>query len=205
MSEKVFFEGTILIVQPRIRLLRSFDQVHHNYLGYVLLLEGRVGQKQGTFSIGVGKAAHAKHQFRIGDKISGMCQPVMDEVMESVGYYKVSGLKVMRKASPPSGGGPPFHHLAPPLEEYRGIGHHRLDPKRYETKCSSCIWGCRMPVVITVDHWSPEHKKYRFETFCYGPGDCRLYVAGRKRTVPGRGGMSHVEEMEDREVRGGKP
>lgn len=33
---KIEWEGTITSVQPRIRLLRSFDQRYHSYLGYVL-------------------------------------------------------------------------------------------------------------------------------------------------------------------------
>jgi hypothetical protein len=58
------------------------------------------------------------------------------------------------------------------------------------------MWGCKMPVEITIDQWNPQQKKYRVETFCYGPKSCRLYKAGPVRTVPGRKGM--VWEEEDR-------
>ena len=51
-----------------------------------------------------------------------------------------------------------------------------------------------MPVEMTIDHWNPVNKRYRTETFCYGPKSCRLYKAGRARKVPGRKGMSHEEE-----------
>lgn len=51
-----------------------------------------------------------------------------------------------------------------------------------------------MAVEIVVDHWNPERRKYRVETFCYGPLSCPEYRAGPKRTVPGRNGMKHVEE-----------
>lgn len=37
---KVEFEGQITAVKARIRLLRSFDQIHHSCLGYVLVLGG---------------------------------------------------------------------------------------------------------------------------------------------------------------------
>lgn len=37
---KVAWRGTLLAVQPRIRLTRSFDQRHHSYLGCVLILRG---------------------------------------------------------------------------------------------------------------------------------------------------------------------
>ena len=51
-----------------------------------------------------------------------------------------------------------------------------------------------MPVEIIVDRWSPSKKRYRFETFCYGPQSCMLYRAGATRTVPDRGGMIWEEE-----------
>ena len=40
----------------------------------------------------------------------------------------------------------------------------------------------------------PAKKKYRFETFSYGPKSCPLYRAGATRKVPGRAGMSWEEE-----------
>ena len=59
----------------------------------------------------------------------------------------------------------------------------------------SCMWGCRMPVEIIIDNWNPRgKKKYRFETFCYGPLSCKLYKAGPNRKVGGRNGMVYVEE-----------
>jgi len=51
-----------------------------------------------------------------------------------------------------------------------------------------------MPVEIIIDHWNPSKKRYRFETFCYGPKSCILYKAGPTRKVPGRKGMSYTEE-----------
>jgi hypothetical protein len=56
------------------------------------------------------------------------------------------------------------------------------------------MWGCKMPVEMIIDHWNPSHKRYRSETFCYGPKSCSLYRAGRIRTVPGRKGMVWEEE-----------
>ena len=43
---KMFFHGTLTSVQPRIRLLRSFDQRSHSYLGYVLSVEGMIGNEE---------------------------------------------------------------------------------------------------------------------------------------------------------------
>ncbi len=91
--DKLTFKGTIISVQPRIRLVRSFDEASHNYLGYALFLQGSIGEEEREFSIGIGKAANEKHQFSIGDKISGACVPVADERLEPVEFYKVSKLK----------------------------------------------------------------------------------------------------------------
>ena len=89
---------------------------------------------------------------------------------------------------------PPWCEVPPDLEVYRGRGHRRLDPRTNESKCSACIWGCRMPVEMIIDQWSPREKKYRFETFCYGPKSCVFYKAGPTRKVPGRKGMTWEEE-----------
>jgi len=51
-----------------------------------------------------------------------------------------------------------------------------------------------MLVEMIIDQWNPRKKKYRFETFCYGPQSCRFYKAGSTRKVPGRGGMVWEEE-----------
>ena len=57
-----------------------------------------------------------------------------------------------------------------------------------------------MAVEMIVDQWNPRQKRYRYETFCYGPKSCRLYKSGPTRKVPGRKGMSWDEEDEDRDV-----
>jgi len=51
-----------------------------------------------------------------------------------------------------------------------------------------------MPVELIIDHWNPDEKKYRTETFCYGPKSCRFYRPGPSRKVPGRRGMTFDEE-----------
>ncbi len=68
---KLPWSGKIISVQPRIRLLRSFDQRSHTYLGYCLFIDGAIGNEVRQFSIGVGKAAHQKHQFKVGDGVCG--------------------------------------------------------------------------------------------------------------------------------------
>lgn len=191
---KISWSGRIIGVQPRIRLLRSFDIRQHSYQGYVLRISGTCGDQTGEFLVAVGKGAHEKHGFRAGMELKGCSVPVNDPRMETAEFYKTSGLKVVESPESEPIAGPPFHSIPPDLSTYRERGHRRLDAKTYAAKCKSCIWGCRMPVEMIVDHWNPSQKKYRYETFCYGPKNCTLYRSGPKRKVPGRKGMSYTEE-----------
>jgi hypothetical protein len=192
--KKIAWSGRIKAVQPRIRLLRSFDERQHSYLGYVLRVDGACGDETGEFRVAVGKAAHEKYRFCAGMEVSGMSVPVPDPRQETAGFYKTSGVKVIKQISDEPPPGPPFLGVPPDLPTYRKRGHRRLDARTYESKCTTCIWGCRMPVEIIVDHWNPSAKRYRFETFCYGPKSCPVYRAGARRKVPGRKGMTYTEE-----------
>lgn len=194
MSNKVNWHGTLLSVQPRIRLTRSFDQRSHSYLGYALRIRGTTGDEEREFTVGIGQAAQAKHQFQAGDVLSGRAAPVADPRLEPVEFYKASGLKMIDRAGEQDAAPPPWLGVPPELPVYRERGHRRLDAKTYTARCSTCIWGCRMPVEMIIDQWNPSQKKYRFETFCYGPKSCSLYRPGPTRKVPGRRGMSWEEE-----------
>jgi hypothetical protein len=186
------WQGRVLAVQPRIRLLRSFDERSHSYLGYVLRVNGVLDGEEKEFLVGVGKAAQEKHQFRIGDEVLGEGEAVSDPKMETADIYKVKGLKVSRGEEVVLDV-PPYIGVPPSLETYRERGHRRLDSKTYLTKCTTCMWGCDMAVEVLVDKWNPSYR-YRRETFCYGPKNCSLYKGGPTRKVQGRKGATHVEE-----------
>ena len=194
MTDKLLWHGKVTSVQPRIRLLRSYSERSHAYLGYCLCIQGTIEGESRAFSVGIGKVAQAKHEFRVGDKITGESLPVLDDRLEPVEFYKVSKLKLIQRGTAVQVASPPWHWPPIALEIYRERGHRRLDAKTYSNKRTTCIWGCRMPVEMTIDHWNPEKKRYRFETFCYGPKSCSLYRAGPTRRVPGRKGMMYVEE-----------
>jgi len=202
---KVAWRGRVVSVQSRIRLLRSFDERTHSYLGYVLGIEGTLGIREAiSFRIALGEGANEKHRFRVGDEISGVSVPVADPELESAGYYKTSALVVRARTNDdtPPDPVPPYHDPAPPLALYRARGHRRLDPSTYAAKCSTCVWGCRMPVEMVIDHWnrsrSRDNVRRRMETFCYGPEDCPAYRAGPVRRVPGRKGMVHEDDGDSR-------
>jgi hypothetical protein len=194
MSSKVEWQGEVLSVQPRIRLLRSFDERSHSYLGYVLRVRGTRGGDPGEFVVAIGKGAHEKHRFRVGDQVSGRGARVADPRLETAELYKVSGLEVIARGSESEDASPPFVGVPPALEVYRERGHRRLAGRTYSTRCTTCFWGCEMPVEMIIDQWNPSEKKYRRETFCYGPKSCSFYKAGPTRKVPGRKGMSWEEE-----------
>jgi hypothetical protein len=191
---KIAWSGRLIAVQPRIRLTRSFDQRHHNYPGYVLRIKGTCGSDIGEFLVAVGKGAHGKHRFCVEVELAGVSVPITDERTETAGFYRTSGIRVEMRPEVSESDGPPTLGVPPDLSVYRERGHQRLDAQTYEAKCTTCIWGCRMPVEIITDPWNPSKKRYRFETFCYGPKSCPLYKAGATRKVPGRGGMTWEEE-----------
>jgi hypothetical protein len=172
---KVFWSGVITAIQPRIRLIRSFDERSHSYLGYLLRIRGTMDEAPSEFRVGVGSGAHAKHQFRIGDSIEGVGLRVADPQLEIADVYRVSKLKIFHRGGD-SDSAAPWHSVPPPLPIYRERGHRRLATATYESKCQSCIWGCAMPVEIIVDHWKPERRRNRTETFCYGPLSCPISV-----------------------------
>jgi len=193
-KDKISWSGKVVSIQPRIRLMRSFDQRAHSYLGYTLTIEGVVGEEERTFVVGIGKGTQVRHQFQAGDLISGRSEGVQDSRTEVAEYYKTSEIRVAERRTEAYGLPPPWRGTPPELEVYRQRGHRRLDPRTYDSKCSACIWGCRMPVEMTIDHWNPSKKRYRSETFCYGPKSCSFYKRGPTRKVPGRQGMIWEEE-----------
>lgn len=192
MADKLVWQGVLVSVQPRIRLTRSFDQRSHTYLGYVLTVEGTIDGEARTFTLGIGESVQAKHGFQVGDQVQGECLPAANPRSEPAEFYRVSKLRLLDRgdvADPP-----PWTDMPPLLAEYRERGHRRLAARTYDTACVGCKWGCRMAVEIIVDHWNPGKVRYRSETFCYGPLSCRLYKPGPTRKVPGRQGMTWVEE-----------
>jgi len=193
-ASKLAWNGTLTSVQPRIRLNRSFDQRSHTYQGYVLRVDGMIGDDQRELLVAIGEGAQAKHGFAVGDTVSGEGVPVADPRMETAELYKVSKLKALARSAEPPARPPPWHGPPPTLPEYRERGHRRLAARTFDTKCASCLWGCRMAVEMIIDHWNPSQRRYRTETFCYGPLSRSSCPGGPTRKVPGRRGMSYEEE-----------
>ncbi|MDE0230398.1 MAG: hypothetical protein OXJ62_16230, partial [Spirochaetaceae bacterium] len=79
----LMWSGVVVSIQPRIRLLRSFDQRSDTCLGYVLRLAGSVDEESRMFAIAIGEAAHARHRIEVGNTLSGMGVPVPDARRET--------------------------------------------------------------------------------------------------------------------------
>lgn len=193
-AAKVVWHGTVVGVQPRIRLTRSYDESAHSYLGYVLRVEGMLGTEAREFTVAVGVGAHEKHQFRAGDRVGGDAAPVESPDLETADVYKVNGVEFETRGTDARMPGPPFVGAPPPLEVYRARGRRRLAALTYAAKCRRCLWGCEMAVELIIDPWRATSRRYRRETFCYGPKSCPVYAPGPCRRVPGRGGSTWVEE-----------
>jgi hypothetical protein len=193
LGQRARWTGTVLSVQPRIRLTRSFDERFHTYLGYDLRVRGVLNGTETEFVVAIGKTVQVKLGFQFADMASGESEAVSDPRLENASLYRSTRLRVVSRPELAKAHAPPWHGPPPSLETYRARGHRRLAVQTYEAKCPSCIWGCRMPVEMIIDPWNPT-SKYRFETFCYGPKSCRFYRAGPTRKVPGRKGMVWEEE-----------
>ena len=160
MNEKIAWSGAVTSVQPRIRLTRSFDERSHTYLGYLLRIEGTVGGVSAEFRVGIGSGTHAKHQFRMGDRVEGLGHRVAGPRLETADIYRVSKLKLIRRGEEQALAAP-WHGVPPPLPAYRERGHRRLAVTTYDSKCNSCIWGCAMAVEMIIDQWNPDRRRYR--------------------------------------------
>lgn len=193
-SAKIAWRGRIISVQPRIRLLRSFDERWHTYLGYVVGVSGRYGTEEREFLVAIGPAAQRKHGLRVGDAVSGRSEPIGDAEREIAELHKTAALRIGDRGAEQPGSAPPWHGAAPPLEINRARGHRRLDARTYQTKCASCTWGCRMPVEMIIDHWESGEEGVPLRDVLLRPEVLPLYRAGATRKVPGRRGMVYEEE-----------
>jgi hypothetical protein len=155
----------------------------------------RVGSEVREFLIGVGQRAHNETPFSNRERGISDALPIPDPRLETVEFYKVSKLKV----------GLPGAKDEPPLSPWRGVPPPLCGVPRAR---SSATCRANLPREVLELHLgmsdasrddhnqsNPSRRRYRTETFCYGPRSCRLYRAGPMRTAPGRRpGMIYTEE-----------
>ena len=64
---------------------------------------------------------------------------------------------------------------------FRARGARMLDPKQWRKACMTCMWANKS--AVEIEYKFGKVKRYRKETFCYGPKSCPLYDMGPPRPV----------------------
>lgn len=182
--QKISFEGIITSIEPRATVWRyRMDNRTHREIGYNLFLNGIYAEIKNDFVLAITEAMQNKYRFRINDRISGNAWKKLHEEREFADFYKVSNIKILARCEQETRSGPPWTGEAPDLEVYSNRGARMLSTKRWKSKCRGCRWANMSNVTIEYN-FNTGAKKYRFESFCYGPLDCPFYAMGPARSVP---------------------
>lgn len=194
-SRKVNWQGEITAIQPRTRVWRYLTHNRtHYYLGYNLFITGSSSDGKEQFTVGISEKQQLKGLFRIGDIIKGTAWTKQYEEREFADYYKAGSLKLLSRATVSLEITPPPWIMVPPaMQVYEERGARILSKNLWETKCFKCIWANMANVEIQWD-FDKNIKKYRFETFCYGPKSCKFYKMGRARSVPYKNMDSAIDD-----------
>lgn len=184
-SSKVNWQGEIVSIQPRTRVWRYLtDNRTHYYLGYNLFIDGCCSDGKKQFAVAISEKQQLKGVFHIGDEISGTAWTKQYDEREFADYYRAGLLKILDRAAENHEIAPPPWIMMPPVMQiYEERGARLLSKSLWKTKCFKCIWANMDNAEIQWD-FDKDIKKYRFETFCYGPKSCKFYKMGRARSVP---------------------
>jgi len=184
-SSKVNWQGEIVSIQPRTRVWRYLtDNRTHYHIGYNMFIDGHGSDSKKHFTVAISEKQQLKGLFRIGDILEGTAWTKIYEEREFADYYRAGSLKVLDRVNenitiiPP-----PWIMMPPSMRTYETRCARILSKSLLETKCFKCIWANMANVEIQWD-FDKDIKKYRFETFCYGPKSCKYYKMGRPRSVP---------------------
>lgn len=185
ISSKMNWQGKIVSIQPRTRVWRYLtDNRTHYHLGYNFFLEGHSSEGKKQFTVAISEKQQIKGLYQIGDVLEGTAWTKMYKEREFADYYRAGSLKLLDrlkdnvKVMPP-----PWVTMPPSLQIYEERGARMLSRSLWKTKCFQCIWANMANAEIQWD-FDKDIKKYRFETFCYGPKSCKYYKMGRPRSVP---------------------
>ena len=181
---KIEFSGSIRAVQPRSNVWRyRLDNRTHSTIGYNLFLSGTAENEEKNYVVAISEKQMMKHHFHIGDEIRGTAWTKMYPNLEYADYYRAGCLKKLTAVpDPDEDAREPWTGEAPELSVYDWRGCRMLDGRTWRWKCFACKWACMANVAIEYE-WGVR-QKFRFESFCYGPKNCRLYKMGKPRAVP---------------------
>jgi len=185
---KVDWQGEIVAIQPRTRVWRYLTHNRsHFHIGYNLFITGDSSDGKKQFVVAISEIQQARSLFQMGDLIKGTACTKQYEEREFADYYIAGSFKILKKSSSSleMKSSPPWTMLLPAMQTYEQRGARLLSKSLWETKCFKCVWANMANVEIQWD-FDRNIKKYRFETFCYGPTSCKIYKPGRARSVPYR-------------------
>lgn len=184
---KVYWQGVVMSIQPRTTVWRyMLDNRTHSHIGYNLFLAGVADGLSKPFSVAISEKQQRERAFRIGDEVSGTAWTKMYNESDYADYYRAGALKRIKACDIGTDSTIPPWKIAPPdLATYENRGARMLALSCWKNKCFQCVWA-NMAAVEIEYNWGVS-KKYRFESFCYGPKSCKLYKMGKPRAVPYKG------------------
>lgn len=183
-SNKIIWEGTIKSIQPRTRVWRYVtDNRTHYHIGYNLFLTGESEEGLTEFSVAISEKQQLKSNFQIGDKIQGTAWTKKYPEREFADYYRAGVMKTIEKNNDFVERICPWNGCLPGMDVYEYRGARMLSKSLWKGKCFTCYWASMSNVEIEWD-FDRSIKKYRFESFCYGPKSCQFYKIGKPRAVP---------------------
>jgi len=181
--EKIEWQGIIVSIQPRTTVWRyRLDNRTHYHRGYNLFMDGEADGNKTRFSVAISEKQQMKLVFRIGDEAKGTAWTKMYDVSDYADYYRAGGLIIIQRAEQSETTPPPYLIEPPDMDTYEWRGARMLSSSCYKGKCFQCVYATMSAVEIEYN-WGVS-KKYRFESFCYGPKSCKYYKMGKPRAVP---------------------
>lgn len=183
-SNKIKWKGVIKSIQPRTRVWRYITHNRtHYHIGYNIFLTGESEEGLTEFVIAISEKQQQKQNFRIGDIISGTSWTKMYPKREFADYYRTGSLKILKRNEFNKETSSPWTGDLPSMDVYEYRGARMLSKSSWKRKCFTCYWATMSNVEIQWD-FDKNIKRYRFESFCYGPKSCKYYNPGKGRSVP---------------------
>ncbi len=193
-SYKLNWSGTVIAIQPRTRVWRYITHNRtHYHIGYNIFISGESDDGKSEFCVAISEKQQQKIKFCLGDQVKGTGWTKIYPKREYADYYRAGGLKIIEKNKDFERRIEPWTGYPPSMATYEKLGARMLSKRTWKKKCFTCLWANMANVEIQWD-FDKDIKKYRFETFCYGPVGCKNYKMGRPRAVPFKNRDSAIDD-----------
>ncbi|NLB20391.1 MAG: hypothetical protein GX829_06115 [Clostridium sp.] len=184
---KINWQGIIQSIQPRTRVWRYLvDNRTHYYIGYNIFLLGKSDVDLTEFSVAISEKQQQKYNFQIGDSIKGTAWTKMYPKREFADFYRAGSFRILERNHRLIESTAPWIGVVPTMDVLDERGGRMLSKSRWKRKCFPCYYASMANVEIIWD-FDKDIKRYRFESFCYGPKSCKYFDPGPARSVPYKG------------------